>query len=190
MSTRGAPLVGSGKSVTPCSRMHWANLRARLLLLGAPLAAREPRWLQVLARADGLLERRAARVQRRAVHHPVDGQLARRVRVRERADPVGAHALGELHRLLTGGARGAGAAGSAGLGRCVRTTARGDQATRARAASGRAFYSCVTSARGVVRLTARYCGAVHDRRCGRPWRRRPRDPPRSGRGRAGPTRPR
>jgi hypothetical protein len=29
-----------------------------------------------------------------------------------------------------------------------------------------------------------------NRRCGRPWRRRPRDPPRSGCGRAGPTRPR
>src|SRR6266508_5678110 len=29
-----------------------------------------------------------------------------------------------------------------------------------------------------------------DRRCGRPWRRRPRDRPRSDRGRAGPTRPR
>ncbi len=29
-----------------------------------------------------------------------------------------------------------------------------------------------------------------DRRCGRPWRRRPRGPPRSGCGRAGPTRPR
>ena len=58
VSTRGPSGVGSGKSFTPLSRMHWANLRAAVLLLGAPLVAREPRWLQVLARADGLLERR------------------------------------------------------------------------------------------------------------------------------------
>src|SRR4029453_2300366 len=28
VSTRGSPLTGSGKSFTPFSRMHWANLRA------------------------------------------------------------------------------------------------------------------------------------------------------------------
>ena len=33
-------------------------------------------------------------------------------------------------------------------------------------------------------------GAMNDRRCGRPWRRRPRDPPLPGRGPAGPRRPR
>ncbi len=91
---RGAhPGSGSGKSFTPLSRMHWANLRAASCCSGAPLVAREPRRLQVLARADGLLERRAVRVQRRAVRDPVDGQLARRVRVRELADAVVAHAL-------------------------------------------------------------------------------------------------
>src|SRR5262249_24362333 len=93
------------------------------LLLGAPLVAREPRWLQVLTRADGLLERRAVRVQRRAVRYPIDGELARRVRVRELPDAVGAHALGELHRLLTNGGGGVGAAAAgAGFGRCVRTS--------------------------------------------------------------------
>src|SRR6476660_8598312 len=43
------------------------ELEGRLLLLGTPLASGEPRWLQVLARADGLLERRSVRVQRRAI---------------------------------------------------------------------------------------------------------------------------
>ena len=47
--------MGSGKSGTPLSRMHWANLRARLDLLGTEGAGHEPRWLQVLTRADGLL---------------------------------------------------------------------------------------------------------------------------------------
>src|SRR5262249_11849771 len=68
-----------------------------LLLLGTPLVACEPRRLQLLARAEGLLDRRGVRVHRRAVRHRFDGQRARRVRVRERADTVGAHALGELH---------------------------------------------------------------------------------------------
>ena len=99
VSTRGPSLVGSGKSFTPLSRTHWANSRRALICSGRRLGAREAGRLQVLARVDGLLPRRAVRVHRRAVHHPVDGQLARRVRVRERADAVGAHALGELHRL-------------------------------------------------------------------------------------------
>src|SRR5439155_16192834 len=43
------------------------ELEGRRLLLGAPLVAREPRWLQVLARAEGLLEHRGVRVHRRAV---------------------------------------------------------------------------------------------------------------------------
>src|SRR4026209_2465221 len=51
---------------------------------------------------------------------PLD-EVARRVRVRELPDAVGAHALGELHRLLMrGGGVVATAAAGAGLGRCVR----------------------------------------------------------------------
>src|SRR5262249_12988062 len=90
------------------------ELEGRLLLLGAPLVAREPRWLQVLTHADCLRARRAVRVQRRAVRYRIDCQLARRVRVRELPDAVGAHALGELRRLLTsgGGAVGSAAAGA------------------------------------------------------------------------------
>src|SRR5439155_13136915 len=72
-----------------------------LLLLGTSLVAREPRRLQVLARAERVLERPRARIQRRAVRYRVDGQRTRRVGVRKRADTVGAHALGELHRLGT-----------------------------------------------------------------------------------------
>ena len=83
VSTRGWPLTGSGKSFTPFSRMHCGELEGPRLLRGAPLAAREPRRLQVLARAHGLLERRGARVQRRAVRYLIDGELARRARVRE-----------------------------------------------------------------------------------------------------------
>src|SRR4029453_13647143 len=98
------------------------ELEGSVLLLGAPLVAREPRRLQIPAGAECLLERRGARVHRRAVRHRIDGQRARRVRVRERADTVGSHALGELHRLLpsggvrvsAGAAGGAGAAGSGG----------------------------------------------------------------------------
>src|SRR4029077_8783621 len=87
------------------------KLQGRLLLLGTPLGAHEPWRLQVLTRADGLLERRGVRIQRRAVYHPIDGERAGRVRVGELADPVGAHALGELHRLrkIGGGVVAAGA---------------------------------------------------------------------------------
>src|SRR4029453_19076265 len=97
----------------------------RLLLLGSPAVPGEPRWLQVPARSEGLLERRGARVPRRAVRHRIDGQLARRVRVRERADTVTSHALGEPHRPpMSGG--GAVAAAAAGAGGCARK-ARDDQ---------------------------------------------------------------
>ena len=94
VSMRGPFAVGSGKSGTPLSRMHWANLRAASCCWAAPRAAHEPRWLQVLARADGLLERRGVRVQRRAVRYPIDGERARRVRVREVADAVGCACTG------------------------------------------------------------------------------------------------
>src|SRR4029077_9976971 len=40
------------------------KLQGRLLLLGTPLGAHEPWRLQVLTRADGLLERRGVRIQR------------------------------------------------------------------------------------------------------------------------------
>src|SRR5262249_48209634 len=94
---------GGGGGPYAGGRQAQGGFEGHLLLLGTPLVAREPRWLQVLTCAAGLLERRAARVHRRSVRYPIDGQLARRVRVRERADPVGAHALGELHRLLVRG---------------------------------------------------------------------------------------
>src|SRR5205814_9040854 len=55
-----------------------------LLLLGTSLVAREPRRLQVLARAERVLERRRARIQRRAVRYRVDGQRTRRIGVRKR----------------------------------------------------------------------------------------------------------
>src|SRR5207244_6995259 len=112
------------------------------LLLGTPLAAHEPRWLQVLTRADGLLPRRGARVQLRAVYCPINGERARRVRVRERADAVGAHARGELHRLLTiGGVGVAAAAAGAGLGR------RGGGGGGGAAAPGTGDARCVRTAR-------------------------------------------
>jgi hypothetical protein len=41
--------------------------------------AHETRWLQVFTRADGLLGRCGARVQRRAVRDPIDGELAREI---------------------------------------------------------------------------------------------------------------
>src|SRR3954454_14490741 len=72
-----------------------------VLLIGGPVsAARESRRLQVLAGGGGPLPLRAVRVQRGAVQHPIDRQVARRIRVRELADAVLTHALGELHRLL------------------------------------------------------------------------------------------
>src|SRR4029450_7688133 len=106
------------------------EVEGHLLLLGTPLVAREPRWLEVLTCAVGLLERRAARVHRRSVRYPIDGQRARRVGVRERADPVGAHALGELHRLLV---RGGGAVARAG--RSV-PTARDDHGEHGKSGQG------------------------------------------------------
>ena len=186
-------MAGSGKSFTPLSRMHWANLRRASCCSGAPLRAREPRWLQVLTRADGLLERRAVRVQRRAVRTPSMVEVARRVRVRERADPVGAHALGELHRLLpSGGVLVARVLPAVPVRQVRSTQPAAIRATMARAASGRSVLLMCLSSRGAC------CGM-------QPWstvrsymtgdavdhaRRRPRDPPRSGCGRAGPTRPR
>ena len=71
--------VGSGKSAHPVVAHALGELEGRLLLLRGPLGAHEPRWLQVFARAEGLLERRGVRVEPRAVHDPVDGELARRV---------------------------------------------------------------------------------------------------------------
>src|SRR4029450_6604221 len=53
------------------------ELEARLPLLGRHLATREPRRLQIPTRAEGLLERRGAGVQRRAVRPRFDGQLTR-----------------------------------------------------------------------------------------------------------------
>src|SRR5581483_401215 len=64
------------------------ELEGCLLLLGTALAAHEPRWFQVLTRADGLLERRGVCVHRRPVRYLIDGELARRVRVRELGDAV------------------------------------------------------------------------------------------------------
>src|SRR4029079_2538208 len=94
---------------------------ALLLLLGAPLCTQSARWLQVLARVDGPLEHRGAHTD------PID-ELARRVRVREVADAVRPHALGELHRLVPVGGLlvtgGAGAADGARLGPRVPTPAR------------------------------------------------------------------
>src|SRR5690349_5381935 len=51
------------------------ELESRFLLLGTPLASRESCRLQVLTRADGLLERRGVRVQRRAVRYIFDGKI-------------------------------------------------------------------------------------------------------------------
>src|SRR5262245_38238060 len=42
VSTRGSPLTGSGKSLTPFARMHWANLRAVDNCLGLRCALKEP----------------------------------------------------------------------------------------------------------------------------------------------------
>jgi hypothetical protein len=116
-----------------------------LLRLGALLSvAHEPGGCRFLARADGCLPRRGARVQRRACLYPV-GERARRIRVRELTDSVVAHALGELHRLLmVGGVR---VAGVAALGRWVRT-ATPIRATMARAASGRSVLPMFPSACG------------------------------------------
>src|SRR5262245_32329053 len=94
----------------------------RRLLLRAPLSTQGARWLQVLARIDGLRPHRGAHTD------PID-ELALRVRVWEVGDTVPPHALGELHRLVliggvlatagAGPAAGAGTAGGAGVaGRC------------------------------------------------------------------------
>ena len=58
----GSPLAGSGKSCTPLSRMHWANLRLAVCCLGVRSALRLARRLQVLARVDGLVPHRGAHV--------------------------------------------------------------------------------------------------------------------------------
>src|SRR5262249_52981656 len=42
VSTMGSPWTGSGKSLTPCARMHWANLRAADNCLGLRCALKEP----------------------------------------------------------------------------------------------------------------------------------------------------
>ena len=76
---------------------------------------------------------------------------------------------GELHRPLMSG----GAVAAAGAGRCVRTARDGLRAQF-----------------GMAGLVAADLAQPDHRRCGRPWRRLPRDPPRSDCGRAGPTRPR
>ena len=86
VSTRGSPWTGSGKSGTPLSRMHWASLRAADCCSGAPLCAQGARWLPLLARDEGLLPHLGAHTD------PID-EVARRVRVREIADAVGADAL-------------------------------------------------------------------------------------------------
>ena len=98
------PISGWGRG-SPARRCRGCTGRTR----GAPSSARaspcvpvNPGGSRSLHALMACFERRGARVHRRAVRYPVDGQLARRVRVRERADTVVAHALGELHRLLTG----------------------------------------------------------------------------------------
>src|SRR5204863_7037018 len=83
------PVRGGVREVPDAVDAHaLGELEGGLLLRGAPLVAHEPRWLQVFTRAEGLLERRAARVQRRAVRDRIDGELARRGRVRELAGAV------------------------------------------------------------------------------------------------------
>ena len=72
VSTRGLTMDGVRKVRHAVRADALGELEGRRLLLGAPLAAHEPRWLQVLARADGLLPRRGARVQRRAVRDPIE----------------------------------------------------------------------------------------------------------------------
>ena len=42
MLTSGSPLTGSGKSFTPFSRMHWANLRLADCSLGVRFALKLP----------------------------------------------------------------------------------------------------------------------------------------------------
>ena len=118
---RDARTAGIRPANAPIRMAHvLGELEGSLLLLGVPLVAREARWLQALARAEGLIERRRARVQRRAVRYRVDRQRARRVRIRKRADTAGAHALGEPHRLLmNGGAAVAAAVAAAAAGACV-----------------------------------------------------------------------
>src|SRR5205814_2402990 len=66
-------------------------------LCATKFCAESAGWLQGLARRAGLLPHRGAHPD------PIRRALARRVRVWKVADAVGAHALGELHRLLTGG---------------------------------------------------------------------------------------
>src|SRR5439155_22859580 len=65
----------------------------RRLLLRAPLSTQRARWLQVLARVDGLPPHRGG-------HIDPKGRLALRVRVWEVGDAVAPDALGELHRLV------------------------------------------------------------------------------------------
>ena len=59
VSTRGSPATGIREVLHAVVADALGELERSLLLRGAPLAAREPRRLEVLARAEGLVERRA-----------------------------------------------------------------------------------------------------------------------------------
>ena len=52
--TRGSPLTGSGKSFTPLSRMHWANLRLADCCLGVRFELNVPGGCRSLQAVDGL----------------------------------------------------------------------------------------------------------------------------------------
>src|SRR4029453_16698395 len=93
-----------------------SELEGRRQLLGALVCAKRARWLQLLTGAEGLCPHRGAHTD------PKGGKLARRLRVREIGVSVLPHALGELHRLLTGSG-GAAPTGGGAAGRCGRAGA-------------------------------------------------------------------
>src|SRR5207248_2481649 len=109
--------------------------------------------LQGLARGDGLLELRAAGGKGGAIRDGVDGQLTRRIGIREPLDAVVAHARGELQRLVASGVpvvvHAAGTAG-ARLRRGTRT-ARPNTATMATAATSRTVRIIAASADRALR---------------------------------------
>ena len=144
---RGESGVGSGKSLTPLSRMHWANLRAPSCSWAFLLWPVNPGGSRSLHASIAFFHAALFESSDEPFSYAIDGELARRVRVREPLDTVIAHALGELHALRgnvaagdggTGiglggcdGGGGDGLAGDRGLGDgaggCVCATARGDE---------------------------------------------------------------
>ena len=124
VSTRGSPLMGSGKSFTPCSRMHWANSRAcscfSALLLPPmnPGGCRSLHALMAFLNVAVLVSSDEPFAIASMVSSPDASGSG------NAATPLLAHALGELHRPLSDGVLGTRAAGAALVGSSARSSPR------------------------------------------------------------------